>query len=127
MTKLSEYRNVANFDNTKFEPMGIFAEPDAKIQWHNVSFDEETGYGSYLMIMAPGARSNLHRHEGAEEFFVLCGDLEDCDGHTYRSGDFVRLSKGSAHSSVSSSGCKLVVIHWGKTKDLSSREKDASS
>ena len=83
--------------------------------WHNVSYDEATGCGSYLMTMAPGASSRPHRHEGAEEFYVIEGDLVDFDGHVYRAGDFVHLPGGSAHTSLSPNGCKLLVTHWGRT------------
>lgn len=72
--------------------------------------------GSYLMVMAPGASSVPHRHSGAEEFYVLEGELIDFDGQVYGAGDFVRLAPGTVHSSLSPTGCKLLVTHWGRTE-----------
>lgn len=91
---------------------------DAQVWWKNVSFDESTGQGSYLMKMAPGTRSNPHTHTGTEEFFVLEGDLTDHDGFGYRSGDFVSLAAGSSHFSRTKTGCLLVVTHRGATKAI---------
>jgi anti-sigma factor ChrR (cupin superfamily) len=96
--------------------MGAFGGHDDAILWHNISFDAASGMGSYLMVMAPGASSMPHRHCGAEEFYVLEGELVDFDGQVYRAGDFVRLASGTAHSSLSPGGCKLLVTHWGGTE-----------
>jgi hypothetical protein len=92
--------------------------PGERVWWKNVSWDAATGQGSYLMVMAPGTRCNPHEHLGPEEFFIVDGDLTDCDGHAYRTGEFVSLAPGSRHFSVSPSGCRLVVTHRGLFRDL---------
>lgn len=96
--------------------MPAFGGGGGTMSWHNVSFDQETGRGSYLMVMTPGASSTPHRHTGAEEFYVLEGELVDFDGFVYRAGDFVRLAAGTVHTSLSPAGCKLLVTHWGRTE-----------
>jgi len=111
-------RHVARFDTAAFQAMHDFGGLEGSITWHNMSFDRATGCGSYLMVMSPGASSRPHRHCGAEEFFVLEGELVDFDGYVYRTGDFVRLDKGTAHTSLSPGGCKLVVTHWGRTQPV---------
>ena len=126
MGKLVDHRTVATFDKTQFELMNMPGLPGEEVWWKNVSYDRATGQGSYLMIMAPGTRCNPHRHNGPEEFFLVDGDLEDCDGQLYQAGDFVFLSGGSAHFSVSHSGCKLVVTHRGMIDDLTLEELEAS-
>ena len=126
MGKLSEHRTVATFDKTQFELMEMPDLPDEQVWWKNISYDESTGQGSYLMIMAPGTRCNPHRHNGPEEFYLVDVDLEDCDGHLYTAGDFVSLSGGSEHFSVSHSGCKLVVTHRGVIDDMTLAELEAS-
>ncbi len=63
--------------------MAAFGGAEGTMAWHNMSYDAVTGRGSYLMVMAPGASSVPHRHDGAEEFFVLEGELVDFDGHIY--------------------------------------------
>jgi anti-sigma factor ChrR (cupin superfamily) len=115
MTRHRSSRHVARFDTADFVPMSAFGGIEGTMSWHNISYDAKTGCGSYLMVMAPGASSRPHRHDGAEEFFVLEGALEDFDGYVYRAGDFVRLDRGTRHTSLSSGGCKLLVTHWGRT------------
>jgi anti-sigma factor ChrR (cupin superfamily) len=127
MGKLADHRTVSRFDTGGFERMIMPGLPDEDVWWKNVSYDESTGQGSYLMIMAPGTRCNPHRHNGPEEFYILEGDLEDCDGHLYVAGDFASLSGGSEHFSVSRSGCRLVVTHRGVIDDLSIEEMEAIS
>ena len=122
MGKLADHRTVATFDKAGFVKMEMPGLPDEDVWWKNVSYDQKTGLGSYLMTMAPGTRCNPHRHNGPEEFYIIEGDLEDCDGHMYRAGDFVSLGGGSAHFSVSHSGCKLIVTHRGEVDDLTLEE-----
>ena len=125
MGKLAGHRRVARFDKDSFEPMELDGLPLPGSWWCNISFDDVTGQGSYLMIMAPGTRSNPHRHNGPEEFFMVEGELVDCDGTIYRSGDFISLKGGSAHESHSPSGCKIVVTHRGVIDNISKTELEA--
>ena len=125
MAKLAEYRTVARFDKDNFEPMKLDGLPLAGTWWCNISYDEDTGQGSYLMIMAPDTWSNPHRHNGPEEFYMVEGDLVDCDGTIYRAGDFISLQGGSAHESHSPSGCKIVVTHRGVIDNISKSELEA--
>ena len=122
MTKLSELRTVANIKTLKWEVLDQPGLPGEKVWWYNLSYDAAAGEGSYLYKMAPGARSNPHKHEGAEEFYMLEGDLIDSDGFKYDSGDFVSLAAGSKHDSVSPNGCVIVVTHRGKVVDLEKGE-----
>ncbi len=126
MARLSVHRTIATFDRENFEAMKLNGAPMSGVWWRNISFDEGTGQGSYLMIMAPGAQSEAHRHNGPEEFYVVEGDLVDCDGTTYRTGDFISLTKGSSHESHSPSGCKLVVTHRGPTENISSQQLETA-
>ncbi len=105
-----------------FEPMTIDSRVCDDVWWHNISFDEETGQGSYLMMLAAGAGSRPHRHLGMEEFYVLEGELVDCDGQVYAAGDFVSLGAGSQHFSTSPGGCKLIVTHHGRAQTLTPEE-----
>ena len=127
MAALASYRTVADFGEAGFEKMVMPGLPDEDVWWKNVSYDQATGQGSYLMIMAPGTRCNPHRHNGPEEFYVIEGDLEDYDGQVYRAGDFVSLAGGSAHWSISRTGCRLVVTHRGVIDDLTLDELEAGA
>ncbi len=125
MTHLSQHRTVVDFDPAGFEPMMLAGLPDQDVTWRNISFDQKTGMGSYLMIMAPGTKCNPHRHNGPEEFYIVDGDLEDHDGHLYTAGQFVSLAPGSEHFSVTPSGCKLVVTQRGTTTEYLHGEWEA--
>lgn len=127
MANLADQRRIADFDRADFEPMTLDGARLEGAWWRNVSFDEATGQGSYLMIMDPGAVSNPHRHTGPEEFYMVEGDLVDCDGTIYRAGDFVSLAGGSAHASHTPSGCKIVVTHRGVVDNISQAELEAAS
>lgn len=120
-------RKIARFDTSAFVVMPNFGGADGTMKWHNVSFDEKTGVGSYLLVMSPGASSTPHRHNAAEEFYVLEGELIDFDGQVYAAGDYVRLERGTAHTSLSPSGCKLLVTHWGQTETVSIGELEPLS
>ena len=129
MTKLSDLRTIATFDRSGFPDMKMEVDGETLpgSLWRNISYDEATGQGSYLMIMAPGAKSNPHRHNGPEEFYMVEGDLVDCDGTVYRAGDFISLIGGSAHDSHSPSGCRIVVTHRGVVDNISQSELEAAS
>jgi len=120
MSTLNDLRTVVNLQTLIWESLETSNDwkPEENVWWYNLSFDQETGQGSYLYKMGAGARSNPHEHLGPEEFFVLEGDLIDSDGYEYKKGDFVSLGVGSKHDSFSPSGCILVVTHRGVVLDL---------
>jgi len=127
MQMSSSRRTVVSFEDCKFEPLPMFGGVEGTLTWCNVSYDEATGCGSYLLIMAPGASSIPHRHAGREEFFVVEGELVDFDGQVYRVGDFVSLAAGTAHTSLTTQGCKLLVTAWGRTQRVSIDELEPLS
>ena len=85
MSKLNEFRTVANLETLTWNSLETSSDwkPEDNVWWYNLSFDQETGQGSYLYKMGAGARSNPHEHKGPEEFFILEGDLIDSDGYEY--------------------------------------------
>ncbi|MEL7116764.1 MAG: cupin domain-containing protein, partial [Pseudomonadota bacterium] len=113
MSDLASHRTVANIGALTWTRLVGKDHPDQNTWWHNISFDEATGQGSYFYKMDPGSRSEGHVHDGPEEFFVVEGSLTDNDGHTYTTGDFVSLAGGSKHYSTTETGCLLVVTHRG--------------
>jgi anti-sigma factor ChrR (cupin superfamily) len=74
--------------------------------------------------MDAGAHSKPHEHTGHEEFLVLEGELIDCDGQRFDSGDYVRFQPGSKHGSTSPKGCTLLVILRGNNRALRADELD---
>ncbi len=68
------------------------------------------GVECFLLRFDPGSASQPHEHSEVEEFLVLEGELEDCDGHRFKPGDFVSYAAGSRHFSRASEGCLILVI-----------------
>ena len=115
MPSLSDLRKVANINTLDWELLeDECKDQDGDIWWYNLSYNFETGEGSYLYKMGPNTVSKAHSHTGPEEFFILEGDLTDSDGFTYKKGDFVHLGPDSKHFSTTVSGCTSVVTHRGK-------------
>lgn len=63
-----------------------------------------------LMRFTPGATLPAHDHAGAEECFVLEGEVESF-GRRFAVGDYIRAAAGSRHDvSRSESGCLLLLM-----------------
>jgi anti-sigma factor ChrR (cupin superfamily) len=85
---------------------------------HNGTFE------CFMLKMDPGAHSKPHEHTGGEEFLVLDGELIDCDGQHFHTGDYVRFDPGSKHSSHTPDGCTLLVVLRGNNRALRPEELD---
>jgi anti-sigma factor ChrR (cupin superfamily) len=72
--------------------------------------DSVRSYVSMLVRMAPGSSYPCHRHGGAEECFVLEGDLRVA-GHVLHAGDYQRAEEDSDHGEQSTeNGCLLLIV-----------------
>ena len=112
-----EIRSTANL-----LPYDRFGKTDPNMEWLPLSGAFGSDYECFLVRFKPGASSMPHEHTGTEEFLVLEGELEDCDGALFKAGDFVSYGKGSRHCSTSPSGCLLLVIVRGINRLLSAPE-----
>lgn len=61
-----------------------------------LSRNSAAGYVVLHVRLAPGGRYPEHDHSGAEECFVLSGDLQT-EGRVLRAGDFLHAEPGSHH------------------------------
>ncbi len=110
-----KWRTVVNVRTAKLVPYGLQGKKQTDLTWHNVSYDEKTGQGVFLIRLAPGAISIPHEHIGFEEFFMIEGSIIDSDGAVYKAGDFVSLKPGSKHFSYAPHGAyALVILRGGK-------------
>ena len=75
-------RKIINPSKLKFTPFNSYGKPISGMSWHKISYNQNTGVGSYVLKMAPGARSLKHKHQNYEEFYVLDGELTDEDNTT---------------------------------------------
>jgi len=102
----TERRRVVNLRDAKFEPFAD--EKGTGMLQLNPNVPRATGF--YIYRMEPGAASAPHHHLGAEEFYVIEGELEDHDGTVYRAGDVVWLDAGTEHNSTTKTGCTVAVF-----------------
>ena len=109
-------RKITNPLNVKFEPFDNYGAPIPGMSWHKISYNKETGQGSYVLKMEPGAKSLLHKHVSYEEFLILDGELIDLDKKIFKKGDFITFEPGSTHSSYTKNGCLILVFMRGVNK-----------
>jgi anti-sigma factor ChrR (cupin superfamily) len=107
-------RHVVNAHTTAFLPYDMEGPVQPEMSWLPVSYDPESGQGTYLMRMEPRAVTIAHEHQGMEEFLILEGDLMDSDGSVFTAGDFVSYQAGTHHNSSTENGCLLAVFEWRK-------------
>jgi anti-sigma factor ChrR (cupin superfamily) len=75
-----------------------------------LSVDPERRYVTMLVRMQAGSSYPRHRHAGAEECFVLEGDLRVGD-EVLHAGDYQRAEGGSLHGVQSTdNGCLLLIV-----------------
>ena len=103
-------RKITDLYNVKFEPFDNYGTPVSGMSWHKISYNKETGQGSYILKMEPGAKSLSHKHINYEEFLMLDGELIDPDNKVFKKGDFITFEPGSSHSSYTKTGCLLLVF-----------------
>ena len=75
-----------------------------------LSCSRTTGTATFILEMDAGTRLLSHHHHGAEEAFVLHGDLQ-MRGKTLHAGDFMRAAPGTKHEDLySEGGCRALII-----------------
>ena len=111
-------RIITNPLNVKFEPFDNYGKPIDRISWHKISYNKESGQGSYILKMEPGAKTVPHVHTNYEEFYILDGELKDADGQIFKKGDFITFEPGSSHSSSSEKGCLILVFMRSRNKTI---------
>ena len=113
-----EKRKITKPFDVELKPFDKYGKVIDKMSWYEVSFDNEKGFGSYILKLEPGAQSIPHEHGGFEEFIVLEGELIDSDNTVFKKGDFVTFEPGSSHSSSTTTGCLLMVFQRGINKPI---------
>ena len=111
-------RKITDLSNVKFEPFDNYGSAIPGMSWCKITYNEETGQGTYILKMDPGAKSLLHKHTNYEEFLMLNGELIDPDNKVLKKGDFATYEPGSAHSSYTKNGCLILAFLRGKNKPI---------
>ena len=109
-------RKITDTSNLKFEPFDRYGSVIPGMSWHKISFDKESGHGSYISKLQPGTKTIPHTHLGYEEFLILEGELIDSDGTIFQKGNFVTYAPGSEHSSYTEKGCLILTFMRGINK-----------
>ena len=97
----------------EFEPTDIEG-----ISVRRLFVDETADRVTMLVRMAPGTAYPAHRHGGAEECYVLAGDLSIGTEATLRTGDYQRMDEGSVHAVQSTRGGCLLLIASSRADEL---------
>jgi len=124
----STLRELIPTGSAGLRPYDRYGDPLPGMSWLPLSGDPLNGeFECFLLRMEPGAQSKPHEHTGIEEFLVMDGELIDCDGSRYRTGDYLRFAPGSKHYSHTTGGCTLLVMLRGNNRALSEAEISRSA
>jgi anti-sigma factor ChrR (cupin superfamily) len=105
-------RQAVNIHTTPFREYDMEGPVQPELSWLPVSYHGQTGQGTYVMRMQPGAVTIAHDHAAMEEFLILEEDLVDSDGTAFGPGDFVSYDAGTHHNSWTENGCLIAVFEW---------------
>ena len=111
-------RKITKLNNLNFKPFNKYGEPIKGWQWHKISFDEKTNFGTYISKLDPGTKTLPHIHSGHEEFLILEGELIDSDGKIFKKGDFISYEPNSSHSSFTKKGCLILTFMRGQNNQI---------
>ena len=111
-------RKITKLNNLNFEPFNKYGEPIKGWQWHKISFDEKTNFGTYVSKLDPDTKTVPHIHTGNEEFLILDGELIDSDGTVFKKGDFISYEPNSKHSSFTKNGCLILTFMRGHNNQI---------
>ncbi len=104
---------VLQADEHAFEPTDIEG-----ISVRCLFVDERADRVTMLVRMAPGAAYPAHRHGGAEECYVLRGDLAIGPEIEMHAGDYQRMDAGSGHPVQTTRGGCLLLITSSRQDEL---------
>jgi anti-sigma factor ChrR (cupin superfamily) len=74
----------------------------------DLSYDQKTGHGAYMIRMDPGTITTKHVHTLREEYLILEGDIIESDGTVLGPGDYIIYEPGSEHNSRTENGCLVI-------------------
>ena len=117
----SNERKVVNIKTAKFTPYDEESTGEKGTSYLKLNPKMHRDAGFYIYKMEPGASSTPHRHGGAEEFYVIEGELTDNDGTVYSAGDVVWLAPGTEHNSYSENGCTVAVFSESREDPISQK------
>jgi mannose-6-phosphate isomerase-like protein (cupin superfamily) len=112
MTKAKSDKIVINTASAQFGPYDYIDPPPNDITLLKLSYEKQSHQGAYMMIMQPGAETEIHTHARREEYFIIEGDLIESDGTVLGPGDFIIFQPGTTHNSRTETGCRILAIDY---------------
>ena len=108
--KITRHKTGFEFIYESPDQEGWMQHPVDGIKVKQLSVNQEKGYIVLLMKVAAGVRYPDHHHNGAEECYVISGDLL-AEGKQLGSGDFHHAEGGSDHDELyTKNGCTLLLV-----------------
>jgi len=113
MTTEQPGRRIVRSRDQAFEVYDLDGRRQDRMGLLRLSYRRDTGRGTYLLRMDPGAVTIPHTHAHHEEFLVLEGHLIEPDGTALGPGDYASFAAGTHHNSRTEDGCLLIVFEGG--------------
>jgi len=101
-------RQIINTNTAKYSVYDFEGPPIEGIQQLDLSYDQKSGHGAYMIRMEPGTVTTKHVHSVREEYLILEGDMVESDGTVLKPGDYVIYEPGTEHNSRTVNGCIIV-------------------
>jgi len=87
----------------------------------DLSYDQKTGHGAYMIRMEPGTITTRHVHALREEYLILEGDIVESDGTVLGPGDYIIYEPGSEHNSRTENGALIIGFDYPSPDQLNAR------
>ena len=107
----SKEQRLPGFKFIGAQDLGGWKELPVRGAWVKLlSLEREKGYAVLMGKLEAGVKYPAHTHEGAEEIYMLTGDLHIGD-RTLKPGDFHHADAGTSHGvNYSVEGCTLLAV-----------------
>jgi anti-sigma factor ChrR (cupin superfamily) len=84
--------------------------PVPGIRMKVLALNQDRGYATILLDVAPGTRFPPHHHDSAEECYVVSGRLFTC-GRRLEAGDFIHADAHTDHGGLwTDTGCQVLLV-----------------
>jgi quercetin dioxygenase-like cupin family protein len=112
---------VINTDKAEYYVYDFEGPPLDGVYQLDLSYDQETGLGAYMIRMEPGTITTRHVHKLREEYLILEGDIIESDGTVLGPGDYIIYEPGSEHNSRTESGALIIGFDYPSPGQLNAK------
>jgi len=101
-------RQIVNTNTAKYSVYDFGGPALEGIHQLDLSYDQKSGHGAYMIKMEPGTITTKHVHTVREEYLIMEGDMVESDGTVLGPGDYVIYEPGTEHNSRTINGCTII-------------------